>query len=154
MSATGLSADDARAAGHGLTLEDARAVGAEDDSEFLANPLLDTFMMRPLLNKRMVLLSSGEMRRYQLFKYLIKKPRVLIVDNPFIGLDAPMREQLDQFFRLLIADGSVQIIMIISMLDSVPDYMTHVVKVHDMIVEPKITREQYLAEWESGKVPY
>lgn len=151
VSATGLSADDARAAGHGLTVEDARAVGAEDDSEFLANPLLDTFMMRPLLNKRMVLLSSGEMRRYQLFKYLIKKPRVLIVDNPFIGLDAPMREQLDQFFRLLIADGSVQIIMIISMLDSVPDYMTHVVKVHDMIVEPKITREQYLAEWESGK---
>lgn len=150
VSATGLTADEARAAGHGLTVEDARQAGAEDDSEFLANPLLDTFMMRPLLNKRMVLLSSGEMRRYQLFKYLIKKPRVLIVDNPFIGLDAPMREQLDQFFRLLIADGSVQIIMIVSMLDSVPDYMTHVVKVYDMKVEPKITREQYLDEWKNN----
>ena len=150
VSATGLSADEARAAGHGLTVEDAREAGAEDDSEFLANPLLDTFMMRPLLNKRMVLLSSGEMRRYQLFKYLIKKPRVLIVDNPFIGLDAPMRDQLDQFFRLLIADGSVQIIMILSMLDSVPEYMTHVVKVHDMEVETKITRDEYLDQWNRG----
>ena len=150
VSATGLSADEARAAGHGLTIEDARNAGAEDDSEFLSNPLLDTFMMRPLLNKRMVLLSSGEMRRYQLFKYLIKKPRVLIVDNPFIGLDAPMRDQLDLFFRRLIADGNVQIIMIISMLDNVPDYMTHVVKVHDMTVEPKITRQQYLDEWARG----
>lgn len=151
VSATGLSADEARAAGHGLTEADAQAAGAEDDSVFLQNPLIDTFKMRPLLSKRMVLLSSGEMRRYQLFKNLIKKPRVLIVDNPFIGLDAPMRGQLDQFFRILIADGSVQIIMVLSMLDTVPDYMTHVVKVHDMKVSPKITRETYLDEWSRGE---
>jgi len=139
VSATGLSADEARAAGHGLTSEDARAAGAEDDAEFLANPLLDTFMMRPLLQKRMVLLSSGEMRRYQLFKYLIKRPKVLIVDNPFIGLDAPMREQLSEFFRHLVESGEVQIIMVQSMLDSVPDYMTHVVYVDGMQVGPKQT---------------
>lgn len=145
LSATGLSADDARAAGHGLTEEEARAAGSEDDAEFLANPLLDTFMMRPLLHKRMVLLSSGEMRRYQLFKYLIKRPKVLIVDNPFIGLDAPMREQLSGFFRQLIASGEVQIIMVQSMLDNVPDYMTHVVVVDKMLVGDKMTREEYLA---------
>lgn len=145
VSATGLTADEARMAGHGLTDEEARAAGAEDDSEFLQNPLLDTFMMRPLLQKRMVLLSSGEMRRYQLFKYLIKKPKVLIVDNPFIGLDAPMRDQLSEFFQRLVDGGEVQIIMILSMLDTVPSYMTHVVKVEDMVVGPKMTRAEYLA---------
>lgn len=145
VSATGLSADEARMAGHGLTADEARAAGSEDDSEFLQNPLLDTFMMRPLLQKRMVLLSSGEMRRYQLFKYLIKRPKVLIVDNPFIGLDAPMREQLSQFFQHLVDGGEVQIIMVLSMLDTVPAYMTHVVQVHDMVVEPKQTRAEYLA---------
>ena len=144
VSASGLSADDARAAGHGLTHDEAVAAGAEDDSEFLANPLLDTFMMRPLLQKRMVLLSSGEMRRYQLFKYLIKKPKVLIVDNPFIGLDAPMRDQLDAFFLQLVESGEVQIIMVLSMLDSIPSYMTHVVCVADMQVGPKQTRQSYL----------
>lgn len=146
VSATGLTADEARMAGHGLTDEEARAAGAEDDSEFLQNPLLDTFMMRPLLQKRMVLLSSGEMRRYQLFKYLIKKPKVLIVDNPFIGLDAPMRDQLSEFFQRLVDGGEVQIIMILSMLDTVPSYMTHVVTVEDMVVGPKMTREEYLAQ--------
>jgi len=145
VSATGLSADEARAAGHGLTEEEARAAGAEDDAEFLANPLLDTFMMRPLLQKRMVLLSSGEMRRYQLFKYLIKRPKVLIVDNPFIGLDAAMRDQLSDFFKQLIEGGEVQIIMVQSMLDSVPEYMTHVVLVDNMKVGEKMTREEYLA---------
>lgn len=145
VTATGLSADEARLAGHGLTADEARAAGSEDDSEFLQNPLLDTFMMRGLLHKRMVLLSSGEMRRYQLFKYLIKKPHVLIVDNPFIGLDAPMREQLSQFFQLLVDNGEVQIIMILSMLDTVPEYMTHVVEVNDRKVGEKRTREEYLA---------
>ena len=144
VSATGLSADEARMAGHGLTLEDARAAGAEDDSEFLQNPLLDTFMMRPLLQKRMVLLSSGEMRRYQLFKYLIKKPHVLIVDNPFIGLDAPMRQQLSDFFQMLVDSHEVQIIMILSMLDTVPEFMTHVVEVKEMTVGEKLTRAEYL----------
>ncbi len=145
VSATGLSADEARAAGHGLTEDEARAAGAEDDSEFLSNPLLDTFMMRPLLQKRMVLLSSGEMRRYQLFKYLIKRPKVLIVDNPFIGLDAPMREQLNQFFQQLVDSQEVQIIMVLSMLDTVPEYVTHVVKVDHLKVGEKQTRAQYLS---------
>lgn len=144
VSATGLSADEARAAGHGLTEAEARAAGAEDDSEFLSNPLLDTFMMRDLLQKRMVLLSSGEMRRYQLFKYLIKRPKVLIVDNPFIGLDAPMRDQLNRFFQQLVDSREVQIIMVLSMLDWVPDYITHVVQVDRMTVEEKQTRQAYL----------
>ena len=154
VSATGLSADEARMAGHGLTHEDACAAGAEDDSEFLQNPLLDTFMMRHLLHKRMVLLSSGEMRRYQLFKYLIKKPHVLIVDNPFIGLDAPMRQQLSDFFQMLVDSHEVQIIMILSMLDSVPPFMTHVVEVQDMQVGEKLTRAQYLQQMPAfGKAP-
>lgn len=140
----GLSADEARMAGHGLTEEEARAAGSEDDSEFLANPLLDTFMMRHLLPKRMVLLSSGEMRRYQLFKNLIKQPRVLIVDNPFIGLDAHMREQLSQFFQLLVDHGGCQIIMVLSMLDDIPAFLTHVVPVEEGRVGEKQTRDAYL----------
>lgn len=145
VDASGLSADEARAAGHGLTSAEAQAAGAEDDSEFLASPLLDTFLMRPLLQKRMVLLSSGEMRRFQLFKHLTRHPRVLIVDNPFIGLDAPMRDQLDGFFRHLIEQSGVQIIMVLSMLDRVPDYLTHVVQVTDGKVGEKQTRAEYLA---------
>ena len=36
----------------------------------------------------MILLSSGELRKFQLVKALLTAPRVLIMDNPFIGLDA------------------------------------------------------------------
>lgn len=36
----------------------------------------------------------GELRKFQLVKTLLTAPRVLIMDNPFIGLDAPTRELL------------------------------------------------------------
>lgn len=114
------------------------------DPSVLNDPLIDTFQMRPLLEKRMVLLSSGEMRRFHLFKCLVNKPRVLIVDNPFIGLDAPMREQLGEFFQKLISQHNVQIIMVMSSLDDIPEYMTHVVYVDGMKVEAKQTRAEYL----------
>jgi molybdate transport system ATP-binding protein len=110
----------------------------------LESPMLDDFNIRSLLDKRMVLLSSGEMRRYQLFKHLLDTPALLIIDNPFIGLDAPMREQLHQFFRRLVQDGRVQLILQLSRQEEVPDYLTHVVEVADLKVGPKQTRAQYV----------
>ncbi len=114
-----------------------------DDIE--TSPFFDALMVRPLLDKRMVLLSSGEMRRYHLFKYLLRKPRVLIIDNPFIGLDVSMREQLHGIFRNLAVAGRVQILMLLSSLSDIPDYMTHVVEVNNLRVFPKKTRAEYLA---------
>jgi molybdate transport system ATP-binding protein len=111
----------------------------------LTSPLLDDFQIRPLLEKRMVLLSSGEMRRYQLFKHLLDMPSLLIIDNPFIGLDAPMREQLHGFFRRLVADGRVQLIMQLSRQEEIPDYLTHVVEVADLRVGEKQPRAAYVA---------
>ncbi len=116
-------------------------------TECLDSPLLDTFMIRPLLDKRIVLLSSGEMRRYHLFRYLIRNPRVLIVDNPYIGLDAEMREQLELFFQRLVAEGNVTLVLVLSMLDRVPECVTHVVRVEDGRVLPKVTRGEYLTLW-------
>lgn len=54
-----------------------------------------------MLNKKIILLSSGELRKFQLVKTLLTAPRVLIMDNPFIGLDAPTRELLFFFTRSL-----------------------------------------------------
>ena len=39
-----------------------------------------------MLDKHIILLSSGELRKFQLTKTLLSNPRVLIMDNPFIGL--------------------------------------------------------------------
>lgn len=109
------------------------------------SPLMDELRMTALMDKRMVLLSSGEMRRYHLFKQLLSAPQMLIIDNPFIGLDAPMREQLHGIFRRLIAAGRVQIVMLLSSEAEVPDYVTHVVTVADRRVGSKLRLAEFRA---------
>ena len=66
---------------------------AEDGDEFVSSLYAD-FAINTLMDKLLVMLSSGELRLLQLIKALMTQPRVLIMDNPFIGLDAQTREQL------------------------------------------------------------
>ena len=54
-----------------------------------------------LLSKRLIMLSSGELRRLLIFLALISRPKLVIFDNPFIGLDVQMREELEDFFEEL-----------------------------------------------------
>ena len=56
--------------------------------------LLDLFNLRGVLDKYIITLSSGELRKFQLVKTLHSHPQTLILDNPFIGLDAETRQQL------------------------------------------------------------
>ena len=79
-------------------------------------------------------------------------PRVLIMDNPFIGLDAPTRELLFSLLDRLTKMSSVQIILVLSMLDDIPSFITHVIPVDKMMVYSKMEREAYLEAFRSRDV--
>ena len=51
----------------------------------LREMLYDMFELRPVLDKYIISLSSGELRKFQLTRILLSAPRVLILDNPFIA---------------------------------------------------------------------
>ena len=106
--------------------------------------LFDMFRLEPLLDKKIILLSSGELRKFQLAKSLLTSPRVLIMDNPFIGLDAATRASLGELLEQLAGTGKLQIILVLSMLDDVPPFITHVVPVANKVVGPKVERQTYL----------
>lgn len=48
----------------------------------------------PLLGRRLVALSNGEMRRAMLCRALLARPTLLLLDAPAVGLDGPSRELL------------------------------------------------------------
>ena len=110
----------------------------------LQQQLFELFRMEPMLDKKMILLSSGELRKFQLTRTLLAAPRVLMMDNPFIGLDASTRELLFNLLEKLTQVGSLQIILILSMLDDIPSFITHVVPVDKRVVGEKIEREAYM----------
>ncbi len=103
------------------------------------------FPLGELHTRRTILLSSGETRKFQLTRILLACPRVLILDNPLIGLDARARDSLNAFLSHLAASGTCTLVLILSREDEIPPCVTHVVPVRDRKVLPKRTTEDYLA---------
>ncbi len=112
----------------------------------LRDRLYGVFSVDSMLGKYIISLSSGELRKLHLVKNLLSSPRVLILDNPFIGLDAPTRDLLKELLGKLASEFSIQIILVLAKIDQIPQFITHVVKVDDMVVMPKMTKEQFLDE--------
>ena len=95
------------------------------DDEYVA-ALYRDFGIEALLGKQLVMLSSGELRRLQIVKALMTNPRVLIMDNPFIGLDAQTRTQLTDLLQRLIAERGLQLILVVSRREDIPNFVTRI----------------------------
>ena len=53
-------------------------------------------------------------------------------------------DQLKELLKTLSSERALQIILVLSKSDDIPDFITHVVEVKDMKVLPKVTKEEYL----------
>lgn len=124
----------------------------EVKDEALRQQLFDLFHIEPMLGKKIILLSSGELRKFQLTKTLLTAPRILVMDNPFIGLDAATRELLFKVLEKLTQLASLQIVLVLSMMDDIPSFITHVVPVEDKVVGGKMEREAYLEAFRTEDV--
>lgn len=122
----------------------------KDDA--LKQQLFELFRIEPMLDKKIILLSSGELRKFQLTKTLLTSPRILVMDNPFIGLDAPTRELLFNLLEQLTRLGTLQIVLVLSMLDDIPSFITHVVPVNERKAGEKMEREAYIEAFRSQDV--
>jgi len=94
--------------------------------------IYEMFGMTPLLDKYIITLSSGELRKYQLAKTLLAQPTTLILDNPFIGLDSGTRQQLRDLMKLLAEERQLEIMMVVSRREDIPDYVTDVISIGDI----------------------
>ena len=124
----------------GSKLEEAYQLAGEDTPERrdLQKHIYELFHLEGLLDKYIILLSSGELRKYKLAASLFTKPKVLIMENPFIGLDAETRDQLKALLAMLAKEQGLQIILVLAKTDEIPEFITHVVEVRDMVVMPKV----------------
>ena len=130
----------------GSKLEEAYKMAGEDTPErrALQQHIYELFQLEPLLDKYIILLSSGELRKYKLASSLFTKPKVLIMENPFIGLDAKTRDQLKELMRTLTEEQGLQIILVLAKTDEIPEFITHIVEVREMKVKDKVLREEWL----------
>jgi molybdate transport system ATP-binding protein len=110
----------------------------------LMNHVVDMFGMQTFMDKYVILLSSGELRKLKIAESILGNPRVLVIDNPFIGLDAGTRTQLRSLLEMLSREQALQIILLLSKTDDIPPFITHVVQVEGKHVAEKITLKDFL----------
>ena len=131
--------------GSGRFLDEAARASLHDARVALRDRLYGMFGLTELLDKYIISLSSGELRKFQLTRALLAMPRVLILDNPFIGLDSSTRAQLADLLGTLAGSLKLMIILVLPRLDILPSFITHVIPVEGLDVLPKMTVAEFLS---------
>ena len=139
--------------GSGRLLDEAARARMHEERVRLRDRLYDMFGLTDLLDSFIISLSSGELRKFQLTRTLMTMPRVLVLDNPFIGLDADTRDMLADLLGELAHSMDLLLILVMSRVDVMPGFITHVIPVEGLDVLPKMTVEDYLASIHTGQAP-
>ncbi len=131
----------------GSRLEAAYNAAGDDTPErrALQRHIYELFGLETMLDKYVILLSSGELRKLVIASSIFSQPRLLIIDNPYIGLDKEARQQLTNLLQTLSTEHGIQIMLVVNRLKDIPEFITHVVEVSDMTVGAKTTREEYMS---------
>lgn len=121
----------------------------KEQSAFLK--LVDIFSIQDLIAKEVSLLSSGELRKFLIVRALLAKPQILILDNPYIGLDVESRAILNNLLKSLSEYGGLQIILVLPEISEIPNFITHILPLKDRLVHPSMLRDDFLADEEFVK---
>ncbi|MCC8089280.1 MAG: ATP-binding cassette domain-containing protein [Rikenellaceae bacterium] len=108
--------------------------------------ILSIFGIDRMIDKKINFLSSGELRKFLLTKSLMEEPKILIIDNPYIGLDAESREVLTQTLKKLTYYAKTQLIFIFSSSEDIPDFVTHILPIQDMTVQEPISYNNFISQ--------
>jgi len=104
--------------------------GKEENLDFKILELyLKPFGFENFKNQQLIELSSGEHKKLQLLKALWLKPQVLIIDQPYTGLDVKSRQFLNQAFDDLIKEKVT--LILINNDDEYPENVQYFVEIEN-----------------------
>jgi molybdate transport system ATP-binding protein len=101
--------------------------GAPDPAAFSARRArtIELLGLEALLERAVVQISNGERRKVLLARALLQDLRLLILDNPFAGLDAEFRARLKEIVGGLM-DDRLRVVLVTSGREEIPPEISHV----------------------------
>ena len=93
-------------------------------AEIRLENLLTKFGLQHRKDAPVIQLSSGEHKKLQLIRAFLQPPQILVLDNPYLGLDAITRVQLNSYLEEMAVAG-VQLLLIADIRD-IPACITHI----------------------------
>ncbi|MEZ5476045.1 MAG: ATP-binding cassette domain-containing protein [Thiolinea sp.] len=91
--------------------------------EAVRERLIKAFDFERLLERSFRKLSTGETRKVLLIRALASQPDLLILDEPFEGLDVASVAFLNGLLQELAQQ--IQLVMVLNRVDEIPDFITH-----------------------------
>jgi molybdate transport system ATP-binding protein len=103
-----------------------------DPGPFIARQarVLGLLDIEDLLTKDVLHLSDGERRKVLIARALLRDPRLLILDNPFTGLDPRFRTRLREAIARLMGH-ELRVMVVTARPDEIPPGITHVLAVEE-----------------------
>ncbi|AWV99793.1 ATP-binding cassette domain-containing protein [Arcticibacterium luteifluviistationis] len=92
--------------------------------------IADKMKISHLLERKVTSLSNGETRRSLIALSLLKKPKILLLDNPFIGLDQESKSAL----KALMDNMKVQLVLVANV-DDMPDCIDKLIELKSGEIE-------------------
>jgi len=117
----------------------AEIIAADCTDPDLAQTLIDTLGLRPLMGRAFRKLSTGETRKVMLIRALTSDPELLILDEPFDGLDHTSLTWLQGHLNVLAT--TVPMVVVLNRFDECPDFITHVAYVDDGRLLHRVDRD-------------
>ena len=109
-----------------------------DRNPQLIAQLVQMFKLESLVNRAFRKLSTGESRKVMLIRALASEPDLLVLDEPFDGLDAHTLEMLQQYLAGLVT--TVPMVLVLNRFDEFPDFITHIAYVDHGRLQYQIDR--------------
>jgi len=100
--------------------------------------LVQMFKLESLVNRSFRKLSTGESRKVMLIRALASEPDLLVLDEPFDGLDSHTLEMLQQYLAGLVT--TVPMVLVLNRFDEFPEFVTHIAYVDHGRLQHQIDR--------------
>ncbi|PHH65294.1 hypothetical protein CDD81_2706 [Ophiocordyceps australis] len=104
-----------------------KPIGADRQSTKLLQDVVDKLKLSNLLDLPVAFLSNGQGRRARIARALLTRPEVLLLDEPFMGLDPPTVHALSALLQSLAAKASPRLVLSARPQDPIPKWITHLI---------------------------
>ncbi|GAC94399.1 hypothetical protein PHSY_001970 [Pseudozyma hubeiensis SY62] len=84
-----------------------------------------------LLHRPVIALSNGQTRRARILSSLITGAELVVLEEPFSGIDVGTRSRLSDLFARLHGGRRPRLVLVLREQDAVPEMVTHLLKVDD-----------------------
>ena len=105
----------------------------------LAVQLVEQFGLTDLLNRSFRKLSTGETRKVLLVRALTSNPQLLVLDEPFDGLDANTHKMLAAHLESIV--GQIPMVLVLNRFDECPDFITNIAYVDNGELQHQVRRD-------------